>query len=523
MNDEGSVCTYQHTGYISSFSNTKDSYIICEENNEIYCVNLRNNEETIINNLELSDNIKIFNGDQECDFYYSSTDGIYQYDLNTQSSKCLLNMLGSDIYFHVYDWFQENNNSYIIRAYDGVTGESGFYRLIRSGKNIYDIRKNKKQINVAVLGQMSDGIASEMLSFNRENSEYQIVLEDYSKYNNDNTSIEKFNMDIMSGKIPDIIIGDNKSRFDDYIKRNIFVDVSSFISQMDNNQYYNKIMNTFHKDDEIYAVVSEFSFNSYTGDAKFINKSDNYTNDDFEKDMDLILSEGEDGIKRDELINLMILNNLSSYIDTEKGICNFNSLEFIRILDDIKKYCCSEEHDEFTEHNNSAMFSKFSSLKQCSYVNNIIYKNNGVFLGGPVENSDEWSFSFVPERVFGISTNCTCNEIAWKFIEQFIKTENQEKAEHFPVNKNAMNTMFEKCMYDENQTWGSYRIPVMDNKFADKLSKMFDELYIKTYNDDVVYNIIIDEINEMVAYDTDTKEIAEKIQNSVCKYYNEVK
>ena len=86
-----------------------------------------------------------------------------------------------------------------------------------------------------------------------------------------------------------------------------------------------------------------------------------------------------------------------------------------------------------------------------------------------------------------------------------------------------MNTMFEKCMYDENQTWGSYRIPVMDNKFADKLSKMFDELYIKTYNDDVVYNIIIDEINEMVAYDTDTKEIAEKIQNSVCKYYNEVK
>ena len=43
-------------------------------------------------------------------------------------------------------------------------------------------------------------------------------------------------------------------------------------------------MNTFHKDDEIYAVVSEFSFNSYTGDAKFINKSDNYTNDDFEKD-----------------------------------------------------------------------------------------------------------------------------------------------------------------------------------------------------------------------------------------------
>lgn len=247
---------------------------------------------------------------------------------------------------------------YIISVYGD--GKMKFYGL---APRDMEKMKDTKVITVAVMYADSD-ITEKVTAFNQQDNGYRIKIKDYSKYyeydrDNEqllNTPSKQFQLDLVAGEMPDMLIASDHALIRQLAGKDVFVDLYDMLEK-DDELKKEDIMPNVLKANEIDGKLCSInpSFNVHTwavgkemGDLKGWTLNDLIEVYDKNKDkMSLTSSDTRESV----LYSLMETG--ADFIDYEKGECYFDSPDFIKFLNFCKQF--PSEEDVFPDDGESVV------------------------------------------------------------------------------------------------------------------------------------------------------------------------
>ena len=125
-----------------------------------------------------------------------------------------------------------------------------------------------KEIITLACDETKDFINRAVAEFNRTNSGFRIEINDYSKFNQnytDSASFDKLNLDIASGKIPDIVIGGNSIDTVHFSRMGMFADLNKYFekdSELNKDDFFTGITDLFSADGKLYRLPLSIYLNA---------------------------------------------------------------------------------------------------------------------------------------------------------------------------------------------------------------------------------------------------------------------
>ena len=421
-------------------------------------------------------------------FYYNDGSSLYGYDMQSKQSKEILNWISSNI-----------NTSYVgdTRALKGgqfITNYSDYSSEDGADNGLYIFTKvdpsevaDKVTITYAGL-YVDDAIKSAAVKFNKSQDKYQIMVKDYSTYDDAATQM---NNDLLAGEIPDIIDLSGISA-EKYISKGMLLDLYTLMdkdSDIKKDDFIENVLQVMETDGKLYHISPTFGVNVLIGKTSDIGGRDKFTVQDL---IDLEQSKGNDA--------------KAFYMRSNTSVLNIYSLG----MEEIELY-------------------------------NAMFEDDISFIGYPSDKSAGASASMNMD--LGIYAKSKNVDGAWAFLKTFLTKDYICKGANnyysgFPLRKDALEYQIKRYSATEKYTdeygneiepyqssWGyddlDVEIGPLSEDQVNKLREVIasvDHLYV--YNDDVM-TIISDETGAYFSGQKSAKEVADIVQNRVSNYVNE--
>ncbi len=400
----------------------------------------------------------------------------------------------------------------------------------------------------------SYAVQKQILKFNKENDKYRIKLIDYSEYNTPDdwyAGQKRFNTDITGGNTPDIIVPEASDALN-LINKGAIADMSPMMEAGNgikkDDLVYNA-QNAFAKDGKLYFLFPSFEVEAF--EIKKSNYKEGMTFDD------IIAWEEETGKQafgteytKEGMLNNLMSQSMNAFLDPETGKCNFDSDEFIKILEYSNNYMTEFPDDYWENYDYQAylnLFREDNALISSNYLYsfrdynwNAKYRFGAetVVIGLPIEGSEGTVLN--PSYLIGISDKCKDKDAAWDFVASCFSDDYYEDNQYvFPSLEKKMDEMIEeatqkpywtdengqKVYYDESFWLGDEEVqvePITKEKALEL--KEFVTHVCTVYSWDEELNKIVDE--ETQGYfkgQKSAKEVAGIIQSRLQIYINEKK
>lgn len=402
---------------------------------------------------------------------------------------------------------------------------------------------------------------------NDTQSEYRVVLKDYSEYeSSDNLDGDTNQMviDLLSGDAPDIFLMDGLEQYD-LGSKGVLCDLYDFIdndSSLSHDSFNANIIRFAEKDGHLYSLPSCFRIHTTVGKTEFVGDKENWTFDDFVAAHDA-MPEGMTIDGYPECRNTMLsCMNLNSFLDMDNFTCNFNSDEFIKQIKFCNEFPSVESlysdvelklWEDKTEEEQSEeityqrlMYRNNNALRR--YICLMNFYNFHEVIAGEFDRAD---ITFVGNistdgkgtsvelvRTFAITNSSPNKELAWDIIRYFYTDEYYSKGnDSFPITNSgleqwAKRTLEPEIYVDSDYTGqyyylgGSEKIEMGIPIQADIDCVMDIINNVDTVEQSHFYetsNIIYEEIHSYFNGEKTAEECAEMIQNRVSLFLGEKK
>lgn len=500
--------------------------------------------------LERYNSMTVFEGNGY-DLYISTESAIYGYDFKADKITKLLDYVDSDL-----------SATYSISAAAAISDTEFLavlpdfeynYSLERLVKVPADQVKDKQVITLG--GSFIDyTVRQAAVKFNQENQDYKIKLVDYSVYNTEdnwNEGTNRFNLDIVSGNIPDIMTFDNDSPVDSFINKGLFLDLNSFVKNdpdLSNTEFIDSVMDAFKTGDKMYLMVPGFSIATVAMKTSLTQGKNVLSVDDIEKmiaDMGTSYDLACGPQNRQEMMNYGIAFSGNKFIDWENKKCNFTDENFIKLLEFTKNF--PEQYNEsLWEKNlddiyrsNEAILSLtgiygFDQYKRLKYGQ---FGEDISFVGFPNEKGENYS-TIAPNTTLAVSARTKNSEGVWQFLRTFYLEEYQDSLDfYFPVRKSSFDKKAKEATEVKYYTnddgtkeeeaeyyWigdQEIKLPPLTQEDVQFIENFINSLHEPiTYNESV-NNIIMEEASAFFSGQKTADEVANIIQSRLSIYVNE--
>lgn len=489
------------------------------------------------------------------DLYLSSTYGLYGYNLGDEDKTQIMSSIDSD--FSFYDLYQvtglsETEFLAITNDWDAPDTLTKFTKV--DPKDVKD-----KQVITLAMVNTDWGIRRLVIDFNKKSENYRISILDYDAlYSTEEdwtAGRTRLNTDIVSGKVPDIILIDNSMPVDSYISKGLFADLKPFIEKDEAfamEDFMPNIIEAFSVDGKLYSLVPSYNIDTLVAKTSEVGKERGWT---VQEAQELLASKPEGtqfmvNMTRDAMMQYCFTISGSQFIDWEKGTCNFNTDEFIGMLEFIKTF--PEEvnweamPDDFWDSYDAMWregkaIANFASIGDFRDFNNLekgTFGEEVTMIGFPSSDGD--GSAIWPNLRFALSDKSKNKDGAWEFLRTFLTDEYQETVEYgFPLNVKLLEERVQKAMerpyyMDENNNKVEYDETYFVNGVEVAISPMTkeraDEVVAELYSftqiyraDDTLFNIVQEEAAPYFAGQKNAKEVASIVQSRVQIYVNENK
>ena len=477
---------------------------------------------------------------------YFDSDNVYKTEEKSFKSKKIINWSNSGIIYKVEAMCMPDDD----RAVCFTSGNGYTITVLeRADEQTAEKMKNQKIITVGGVSISSTDFTQAIEKFNNDNPEYRVCINDYLKYNSRDPEdcILKLNLDIVSGKIPDIFIGSDSFDLKFYAEKDMFCDLNSFIEsdeEIRRTDFLENIFDCYKTKEKQSCVPINFDIYALTGKKTFLGSGTGWTPDEFYK-----TAEGKNMFYDSSVSSLcesLLFADLSDYIDWENKKCSFTDGRFEKIAEYIyttgipdDKYIPyydypteSEEYGNyyrrFSDNLCYTELSGISSLSALASLQNGTLNNEKIVLKGipSVSKSGPLVYS---RNTAGISSASENKEGAWKFIKMLLSDEYQTKTSSiasFPVKISVFNSLIE----NSRRTGFGFRT---DGTFYDTAPLTEEDVsefvsIIKTADRTYSCNSRIKEImtgvlDEYFNGKIKVNEAAEQIQNKVSLYLDEIR
>ena len=404
----------------------------------------------------------IFTG-MNYDLYFTSENGIYGAKLGADKLTAVINYVNSDLDVEgVTKIVEIGDGKLVVQAYGSAVTLDTYVLEPVSPKDV----KDKKEISLAGY-YISYDVRSEVIQFNKENSDFRITIQDYSQYDlatdeyDTPTGLSKMNTDIVSGNIPDILVLSESMPVNSYISKGMMLDLTDRYEsdkEIDKSDFLQNVVDAFKTDGKMYTIVPGFTVTGIAGKAKYIGDGKDLT---INKAKEIAAKIGlpETGvfgiIDRESVLSCAIEFSGDQFIDMDKHTCNFNNAQFQELLEFANKFPAQISDD--LSYDYSTQFLADKALLGIQYINSPydyyymtrqLYGDvNMTITGFPSEKNK--GPAVAPSMELGISSNASDPDGCWSFIRRFLLPDYQGKQEsNLPLSRKAIRAAGETIIKD---------------------------------------------------------------------------
>ena len=507
-------------------------------------------------------------GGGDYDMYYQSGINIYGYSLDTESGVKLFDWLNEDVP-------QSSLSSYTVRPdgsffavtnswdskWENVTTE--FVTLEK--RSLADVPQ-KESLTLAIYGTDYQ-LENAVVRFNRSNK-VRISVVDYSQYNNEedwNAGRTKLTTEIMAGTMPDIIALEGMP-YQQMAAKGLLADLYPFMekdSEISREDFLPNVLQALEVGGKLYSTVTSFTVMTLAGASSVVGSEPGWSFDDVRAALagmpegctvlDQFTTSGD--ILREELTL-----DADYYIDWETGKVNFDSKEFIDLLNFARLFPNSFDWNSYDWEEYSGDSDRIAAGKQLlmkmqiySFANiaehEAQFGGDMTYIGFPTA-SGAGSYLNLTSG-YGISSSCPDKEAAWQFLRGFMTPKALENNNYwgFPANSKLLEKALQEAMTVQYQkdAKGNYilddegqKIPVpityiwhdgaqegddavysLTQEQADKLMTLIrstDKIHMEN---EAALNIILEQLDAFLSGQKTAEEVAKLVQGKMSIYVNE--
>ncbi|MBO5320115.1 MAG: extracellular solute-binding protein [Ruminococcus sp.] len=390
---------------------------------------------------------------QENEYSHGELFGAGEYRLLIPTYDGVIGIKGDGTTETAIDWKASSLDSMsVIPAEDGTyigrytQTNASFPTIVRLVPRDMSELADTKIITVSVPSEFFN-ISSEINSFNNSQTEYRAETIEYDGSYGD--YISQLNMDIISGKAPDVISGLDYENYMNYCNKSAFEELTPYFDdELSLDMILPNVTAAFQREDGLYALCSSFNVRTLVTKSK-INDKENWTFDDMLALYDNPPSTADhlyDSQSKTDAFQMMSYT-MSDFIDFEHAECDFNNSRFIDILNFCNRFVESEnaptkvdDYGAWEDYTYGKMrwFGEdrvlFDSLNMydLSAYNLLKYTLAGgedlTFAGYPSENGK--GGRIVPGDIISINASSTEKEGAWEFVKHYIIDANDIEEEY---------------------------------------------------------------------------------------------
>ena len=417
------------------------------------------------------------------DVYLRGTTGLYAYNKGDADVTEIINWINSDINpNNVYDVKIISPEKFLYSGYNPITYNSEVAFLTRIPD---DEVVPKYIITMASTGSATYEVLDFLIAFNRENEQYRIVLDDYSRYQTSDDyemGVKVLNNDLAAGKIPDILIasGYDPLPLDSYEDKGLFADLYTYFdsdSDLSRDMILQCLRTPYEKNGKLYRFINSFLVRTVS--AKVSSVGGNKTSWTISEMIELAKQSDADGkylfslMTKQSMLDNIAYMGINEFIDPETYQCSFDSQTFIDLLNYINTLPNEDEIDYdayYTEmYENDDYYYNYKTgkiLLQMEYLYSIYaymetkYNTFGgdefTYIGYPGAPGNGSAIS--PRLTYSISAKShdTVREGSWQFIKFLLSDEIQGATRYqFPATYAALDKMLEEMKKEPWYVQGS--------------------------------------------------------------------
>lgn len=516
--------------------------------------------------VEFEDSVPYFNtiitGSGDYRVYLSSSTSLYGLKEDGTLDE-IINWVDSDLTGdYITGLLPVENGEFIITENNWTDGSMNLYRLTKRDASEIE---NVQLINMVVEYGDQD-MLERVKDFNKTSSEYRIKVEDYNQYyewdEKDqkplNTPDKQLKQDLATGKDVDIIcMSGSSSIFSNLSRKNALVDLYQFLDsdeELSRDDFVPSVLAAGEHGGKLTTLSPTFYINTLACKTKYFDKQ-NWTVDEFIETCNN-LPEGMKpfsmGNSKQDMFGRFIYGS-NDFINYDEATCNFNSPEFIKILEFCNQFdnpgegdeidwenATDEEMNTYWEEsevalrNDKALLSELymSNFRDYARAKQAEFGDDITLVGNP--SADGTGARMYTSMSYAILETSDCKDVCWDIIKDVFSEENQtsEYMYEFPATKTALNKLLDESMekpyytdengnkheYDDTYYMGGEEVTV---KPLTQEERDFMEEYVSNlkpgayYYDDDIDSIVMEEIEAYFKGDKTAEAAAETIQNRV--------
>lgn len=486
------------------------------------------------------------------DLLCSNNSGIYTYKAGDADCVRKMSFINSDLFISSFSCLVElDANSYVGIYYEDYSDG------LKAGRFTYVNPEDIPDKTVMVLAgtYVNSDIKKRVIEYNRNSDEYRIVVRSYDTFNSYDdwqAGYSQLNNDVTTGNMPDILITEGLP-VENYVAKGLLEDVGSLIEkdeELSQTEFLQNIFDAFSVDGKLYYVIPSFSVQTMIGKSAVVGDRTSWTMAEM-MELKNSLPEGTSMIgemTRSGFFQTAMQFCGSDFVDVSTGKCNFDSQNFISMMEYAKTLPEELGEDYYGEDYWDNYESQYRDERtilnrlNISNIRDINYSVNGYFgedvsyIGFPTENG-KGSFAMANE-CYAISSKSRNTDAAWEFLRYYLTDEYQSTIEWgLPTQKKYFDANAEKgkerpwytdeegnkIEYDDTFYMNGEEIildPLSQEQIDEVVSFILsiDKCYY--YNESII-NIVNEEMDAFFTGQKSAQEVAKIIQNRAQIYVDE--
>lgn len=378
--------------------------------------------------------------------------------------------------------------------------------------------------------------------YNAANDKYKIEIVNYGQSQDHEENINALKMDIVSGNAPDIMPFNGDMPIDTFgAKESIFVDLYSMIDNdpdLSREDFVDGFLEGMESNGKLLMITPSFSIKTIECKDKFLNGLTSWNFDQMiesynkiSDNIDLTV-ESKYGSPTSAFYELI---NYNSFIDYDKGICDFDNETFIKLLEFFKDNNFGSDDssgwdsDMIRDHyKNDVLMLKLTEVSyflELYAMERECFNEPATIIGYPTENG---SVSYVEiDNGYSILANSDVKDGAWDFIKYSFFSDSYytgTKGRYtFPAIDRYIDEQMEEFnkLISEEQNVGESFPPMSDEEIEEYKAWVRESAKNVVKLDYNVVRILWDELNAYFNDERSSEETAKMIQNRVSLYVSE--
>jgi len=498
---------------------------------------------------------------EDSTIYFVCENNLYQYDLSAGRAELVFNLINAGIDpNNLTTYIAADGGGFKMVSFSWSAEDKGATIELASIKKVKESEAKHKKVLTLAIAYFGENVKQKLLKYNKASENSRIELKDYSTYEDPG---KQLNLDIISGKVPDIIDMANLPA-NVYIKKGIVADLYPFMEkdeEVSKDKFIDSIIHTVERDGKLYFMPSAVTINALVGSKKEFGDATTWTVGEMINQYEKLPEDSKfmSYMSREWFIQNIMSYQLDDYIDWDSGETHFNSEDFIKLIEFSKNF---QERDDINYNKSDFSEAKLAQKGKLLLYNMNLYDCNEIQMyeklfkkqdGYTILNypnstgSDKLTISCSGGGALAITDQCGDKDTAWQFVREFLTYDYQRKdfySSGIPTRKDALEITLEHAMATKSYTdkdgeeidpyqrrysrysWGNYEIDLgpINEKEAQAVRDLIARAgTMYSYNSVTtdITEIIKEELGAFYTGDKTAKKTADIIQSRVKIYVSE--